>query len=138
MGAWGTAVFDNDDAADFANEIEDAGTFAEMRELLDRALSSVISSDEFLDNGDAGIAAAAAALVAAWDNPDLLGERAYSLEEWPRFAETLPDALKTKAGQVLDRVLRPGEDNELFLLWDEAGEWNEAAADIRRYRAALP
>ena len=34
MGAWGTAVFDNDDAADFANEIEDAGTFAEMRELL--------------------------------------------------------------------------------------------------------
>ena len=26
MGAWGTAVFDNDDAADFANEIEDAGT----------------------------------------------------------------------------------------------------------------
>ena len=138
MGAWGTAVFDNDDAADFANEIEDAGTFTKMRELLDRALSSVISSDEFLDNGDAGIAAAAAALVAAWDNPDLLGERAYSLEEWPRFAETLPDALKTKAGQVLDRVLRPGEDNELFLLWDEAGEWNEAAADIRRYRAALP
>ena len=96
MGAWGTAVFDNDDAADFANEIEDAGTFAEMRELQDRALTTVISSDEFLDNGDAGIAAAAAALVAAWDNPDLLGERAYSLEEWPRFAETLPDALKTK------------------------------------------
>ena len=105
-----------------------------MRELQDRALTTVISSDEFLDNGDAGIAAAAAALVAAWDNPDLLGERAYSLEEWPRFAETLPDALKTKAGQALDRVLRPGEDNELFLLWDEAGEWNRG----RRRHPPLP
>ena len=138
MGAWGTAVFDNDDAADFANEIEDAGTFAEMRELLDRALTTVISSDEFLDNGDAGIAAAAAALVAAWDKPELLGAGAYGPEVWPKYDESLPQELKTKAGQALDRVLRPGEDNELFLLWDEAGEWEAVVADICRYRAALP
>ena len=138
MGAWGTAVFDNDDAADFANEIEDAGSFAEMRELLDRALSTVINSDEFLDNGDASTGAAAAALIAAWDKPELLGERAYSLEEWPKFDAALPDELRAKAGQALDRILRPGDDNEHFLLGDEAGEWNDVAADIRRYRAALP
>jgi hypothetical protein len=138
MGAWGTAVFDNDDAADFANEIEDAGSFAEMQALLDRALTTVLDSVDFLDSPDAGVGVAAAALVAAWDNPDLLGERAYSLEEWPRFGEALPDALKAKAGQALDRVLRPGEDNEQFLLWDEAGEWDAVVTDIRRYRAALP
>ena len=138
MGAWGTAVFDNDDAADFANEIEDAGSFAEMQELLDRALATVLGSVEFLDCPDASMGVAAAALIASWDTPDLLGERAYSPEEWPRFDGTLPDALKMKAGQALDRVLRPGDDNELYLLWDEAGEWDEVVADIQRYRAALP
>jgi hypothetical protein len=138
MGAWGTAVFDNDDAADFANEIEDAGSFAELQELLERALAAVLGSVDFLDSSDASVGAAAAALVAAWDNPDLLGERAYSLEEWPRFDGTLPDALKARAGQALDRVLRPGEANELFLLWDEAGEWDKVVTGIRRYRAALP
>jgi hypothetical protein len=138
MGAWGTAVFDNDDAADFANEIEDAGSFAEIKGLLDRALTTVLGNGEFLDSPDAGMGVAAAALIASWDNPDLLGERAYSLEEWPRFAGALPDALKIKAGQALDRVLRPGDDNELYLLWDEAGEWDQVVADIGRYRAVLP
>jgi uncharacterized protein DUF4259 len=138
MGAWGTAAFDNDDAADFANEIEDAGSLAEVQELLDRALTTVLGSVDFLDSPDAGMGVAAAALVAAWDNPDLLCERAYSLEEWPRFDGTLPDVLRARAGQALDRVLRPGDDNELFLLWDEAGEWDQVVTDIRRYRAELP
>jgi hypothetical protein len=50
----------------------------------------------------------------------------------------LPDVLRARAGQALDRVLRPGDDNELFLLWDEAGEWDQVVTDIRRYRAELP
>lgn len=138
MGAWGTAVFDNDDAADFANEIEDAGSFAAVQALLDRALTAVLGSVEFLDSADASVGVAAAALVAAWDDPDLLGERAYSLEEWPRFDGRLPGVLKARAGQTLDRVLRPGDDNELLLLWDEAGEWDQVVTGIHRYRAALP
>ena len=114
------------------------GTFAELRELLDRALTHGPRQRRIPGQRGCRHRSRRGGAVAAWDNRILLGERAYSLEEWPRFDETLPDVLKTKAGQALNRVLRLGEDNELFLLWDEAGEWDQVVTDIGRYRTALP
>jgi hypothetical protein len=137
MGAWGTAVFDNDDAADFSGEISDLTSLAEVAERLGSALDDVLGNEGYLDNYEANRGVAAAALTAAWNRPELLPRTPYEPDKWPAFDQPLPGALRTKAAQVIDRVLRPDE-NEFYDLWADAGSWDTVVADIHRYRSALP
>lgn len=71
---------------------------------------------------------AAAALVVAWTEPEMLGsDAAYAPEPWPRTADPLPGYLKTKAAAVL----------ELAQLWAESGQTSEFTAEIDRWRSRL-
>ena len=137
MGAWDESVFGNDDAADFAGEISDAKSFAEVVELLDRAFDDLLDSDGYLDNAMVNSAVVAGALVAAWDNPELLPGTAYEPEGWPPFDQPLPAEVRVKAGRAIDRALT-ADDNEFVEFWMETELWDKVVADVQRYRSALP
>jgi hypothetical protein len=63
MGKWGYKPFENDTAADFSGDLDEAPE-SERLELLWAALSAVVESDGHVDAGRAGVATAAAAVVA--------------------------------------------------------------------------
>jgi hypothetical protein len=67
MGAWDIGPFDNDTAADFANDLDDAAEH-ERIPLLRRALDAVIACDAYLDS-DFGVEALAAVAIVASDLP---------------------------------------------------------------------
>lgn len=139
MGAWDESVFGNDDAADLSDEVRELTTYGEVIGRLGAALETVISSEGYLDCPEVSVGVAAAALVTAWDRPELLPKTPYEPENWPPFNQALPGDLRMKAAQAIDRALTPdGEVNEFFYLWDEANLWDAVVADIQRYRSALP
>lgn len=139
MGAWDESVFGNDDAADFSGDIRELTSYQDVIDRLGSALDDVIGNEGYLDCPDASVGVAAAALVAAWDHPELLPKTPYEPERWPPFDQPLPADLRTRAAQAIDRALIPdGETNEFFDLWDEANLWDAVVADIQRYRCVLP
>ena len=136
MGAWDATVFGNDEAADFANAIDDLGDREPIITLLRTTMVEVLGNLEYLDAFAGSEALAAAALVASWDQPDLLEAGAYGPESWPPSGGPAPADLRTLAGRAIDRLLNP-DDNELYDLWADAGDWDAFSADIGRYRSAL-
>lgn len=68
MGAWGTGAFDNDDAADFAGDLNDADP-GERPGLIREALEAAADNDDYLAASTASAAIAAAAVVAS-QQPD--------------------------------------------------------------------
>jgi hypothetical protein len=138
MGAWDETVFGNDDAADFSGDVRELTSYQDVVDRLGSALDDVLGIEGYLDNYEANRAIAAAALIAAWDNPELLPKTPFAPETWPPFDQRLPADLHTKAAQAIDRALTPdGETNEFYYLWDEAGLWDAVVADIQRYRNSL-
>jgi hypothetical protein len=128
MGTWGSDPFDNDGAADWGNDLDDArpqDRAAMVREAL-------TLDGGYLDADDGEIAIAAVAVVAAVTS-GTVPDSAY----WPDFLTygeglDLPDDLKGLASAALDRVT--GQDSELQELWTEGGpndEWDEEIAELR-------
>lgn len=137
MGAWSGSVFGNDDAADFSFEFDGANTVAKVTPIIENALDTVLESTPDLEAPDGAIGLAAAALVVAWNEPELLGnDVSYAPEPWPRTTEPLPERLRTKAAAALDRM-KDATGNELAQLWSESGETSEFAAEIDRWRSSL-
>jgi hypothetical protein len=137
MGAWDGSVFGNDDAADFSFEFDDANTVAKVAPIIENALDDVLASTTDLEAPEGAIGLAAAALVVAWDEPEMLGsDTAYAPEPWPRTADPLPGHLKTKAAAVLDRM-KDATGNELAQLWAESGQTSGFTTEIDRWRSRL-
>lgn len=137
MGAWDGSVFGNDDAADFSFEFDDANTVAKVAPIIEDALDDVLASTTDLEAPEGAIGLAAAALVVAWNEPEMLGsDAAYAPEPWPRTADPLPGHLKTKAAAVLDRM-KDATGNELAQLWAESGQTSEFTTEIDRWRSRL-
>jgi hypothetical protein len=128
MGAWGTGIFDNDDAADWAYGLADGGV-GYLEESLD-----VITPD-YLEIGDGTGALAAAETVAR-----LLGNggtsSAYSedVDAWVATQEAPPAASLVEAARAaVDRV--GGEESELAELWAESGDeagWRATLEDLQQ------
>lgn len=137
MGAWDVSVFGNDDAADFGYEFDDATTVAEVASIIEEALDLVLRATAEIDGCDGATGLAAAALVVAWEAPEMLeNDENYVPQPWPRSAAPLPEHLAVKAAMVLDRMNKE-EDNELAELWSESGQAVDFAAEIARWRARL-
>ena len=131
MGAWGTGVFDNDDAADWAYELEDASDLAPARQ----ALSATMDTDGYLELPEGASAVAAAAVVAASFDGNLKGlpER---IGEWiDDHPDTASRGDARLAIDALERVM--SEESELRHLWAEAPEGQEWAQEIERLRHRL-
>ncbi|MER7000573.1 DUF4259 domain-containing protein [Streptomyces sp. NPDC000410] len=129
MGTWDVGPFDNDTAADFCGDLDEAA--AEEREGIIRStLTGVIDTVGYLEAPESEEAVAAAALVAAQCLGGEPADPVYGPEE------PLPDltGLRDLALQALDRVVT--EPSELIDLWTESdgGPWR---ATINRLRNTL-
>ncbi|RBP08551.1 uncharacterized protein DUF4259 [Roseiarcus fermentans] len=130
MGAWGTGIFDNDTAADFAGAVAESGGVPALEAALDRALAA---GDVYLEAPQAEEALAAAEIVARTSQPSA-GPDPYtaSVDAW--IAANHPQvgaALRDKARRAIARVLT--EPSELLEVWMESGQyeaWAHAVRDV--------
>ncbi|MEU8804179.1 DUF4259 domain-containing protein [Spirillospora sp. NPDC048819] len=130
MGTWGPGPFDNDHAADFADDLDE--TEADQRaDVIRQALSAVAGHGQTTSRAaDPGIAAAA--LVAAQQPGGAPTDSVYGPEE---PIPPLPHDLVALAADVLDRVVAP--DSEVKELWAETADDHPWHDEIAKLRAAL-
>ena len=124
MSAWGVGPFDNDDAADFAGDLDDAPAHARI-EMIGAILERVADNTRF---SNAPRAVVAAALVASQCPGGAPVDPVFA----PRTpVPPLPAHLRELAIQALDNVLTTW----LAEAWDESPrgpEWRRTVADLRR------
>ena len=126
MGAWGSGPFENDDAADWAWELEEAQDDGVLR----AALEAAIRERGYLDIREGANAVAAAAVTAS----ALEGDHAGLSDEVISYLDRVgrPDAgLVELARRALDRVAK---DGELAELWDETDDpsWRQGLAALQQ------
>jgi hypothetical protein len=124
MGAWGSGPFENDDAADWAWELEEASDHGVLRD----AFQAALDETGYLDVREGANAVAAAAVVATALDGDAKGLSeevvAYIGRTGRPDADTVDLALR-----ALERV---GRDGELAELWDETDDpsWRAGMASL--------
>ncbi len=132
MGAWGHGVYDNDDAADWADDLAEGGV-ATLRQVL-----SSTPSDVYLESPEGSAMIAAANVVARLKSGG--GEQSPYAEgviEWVQAnqaAEWQPLVAPTLA--ALERVASR-EHSELYELWAEADSLQPWLAVLDEIRARL-
>lgn len=126
MGAWGAGTFDNDDAADWADELLGSADLTPARQ----ALAATTDSDDWLEIPEGARAVAAAAAVAASFDGDMRGlpEEVVEWLEDHAGAGTLADA--RLAIDALERVA--SVDSELREVWLEAANGSAWVEEIAR------
>ncbi|MFF1839550.1 DUF4259 domain-containing protein [Streptomyces sp. NPDC058231] len=128
MGTWDIGPFDNDTAADFGGDLDDAAS-EERESMIRGALKRAADPADYLGASDGERAVAAAALVVA-QHPD--GEPACSNYGPSEPLPDLPADLRTLAVDALDQVV--SELSELAKLWAEAANGPKWSQDIARLR----
>jgi hypothetical protein len=131
MGAWGMLAFDNDDANDWAYDLEDADDLS----LVESAFKAVEEAEDYVEAPDASNALAACEVLARLNGkPGYQNAYTEKVDEWVAAHPLIPPAeLLGRADAAIDRVL--GENSELRDLWsesDENGNWLAAVEDLRR------
>ncbi|MFJ9898500.1 DUF4259 domain-containing protein [Streptomyces sp. NPDC091280] len=127
MGKWGYKPFENDTAADFSGDLDEAHE-SERLGLLWAALSAVAASDGHVDAGRAEVAIAAAAVVAR-GFPD--GEQFQSAVCGPM--QSIPPVSSdfvTLAVRAVNRLL--DGDNDLSDDWSGEPEGEHWNGNLRR------
>ena len=131
MGTWSTLPFGNDDAADWAYELEDADDLAPIEE----AKSVVLAvGDAYLEAFEAAAAVAAIELLTCLvGRPGDTETYTEAADAWLKRIEIKPpDALMNQARLVLSRIL--SDDSELHELWrdgEDYDQWLDVMADLR-------
>jgi hypothetical protein len=132
MGTWSHESFGNDDAADWAADLEEAGDLDFVESTLDAVLDV---GKEYLEAPEAARAIAAAEAIARLQGR--FGTRdAHSegVDNWVSRGGVKPSpALAAKAQRALDRILT--EPSELLELWEDVEEevdnWKAAVQDLK-------
>jgi hypothetical protein len=124
MGAWGSGPFENDDAADWAWELEEAQDHVILRDTLQGALDET----GYLELPEGANAVAAVAVVATAIDGDAAGLSEEVVAYIGRTGRPDP-ALVDLALRALERV---GKDGELAELWDETDDpsWRAGMASL--------
>ena len=114
MGAWDVGPFDNDNAADFAGDLDDTPEHERIA-LIRTVLTTAADNDTYLDLDEGAPAVAAAALLAS----RLPGGGQFVPNSYGPKAPVpnLPADLVPLAISAVDRVL--AADSELASLWSE-------------------
>ncbi|MDR7152653.1 NAD-dependent SIR2 family protein deacetylase [Hydrogenophaga palleronii] len=132
MGTWSHEPFGNDDANDWAYDLEEVQDLS----LVEQALDQALDAEEYLEAPEGSNAVAAVEVLAK-----LLGQGTQSdaytekVDEWVKSAGVKPSTeLLEKAKRALVRVA--GENSELQELWAEAGS-DEWIASIKALQVAI-
>jgi hypothetical protein len=130
LGTWDAGPFDNDDAADFAGELDDTPE-GERVALIRSVLTAAVENNTYLDS-DEGAPAVAAAAIVAYRLPG--GEQFAPNGHGPEApVPDLPADLVPLAIDALDRVL--AADSELASLWAESsrgqGPWHTSILQLK-------
>ncbi|GAA1609703.1 DUF4259 domain-containing protein [Actinoplanes couchii] len=133
MGTWDFGPFDNDNAADWSGELQDAGPDQRVA-LIRQTLGEVLHESAYLDSDPANRAVAAAAVVASLQPSGSTLTTPYA----PDFLTgggtlEIPDDMPALALRALDRVV--GDDSEWRDLWEDG--LPKALAALRPIRDAL-
>jgi len=132
VGTWGIGPFDDDGASDWAWELQEAQDWSVVEVALRGAAE--VGGDAYLEAPDGQVAWAAAAVVAAADDPSAV-TLPDEVTNWvDRHREARPSATRPLALQAVQRVL--ADNSELAELWREAGE-DEWRANVEKVAAAL-
>jgi hypothetical protein len=132
MGTWGTGPFDDDGASDWAWELQEAQDWSVVEAALRGAAE--VGTDAYLEAPDGQVAWAAAAVVAAVDDP-LAASLPDDVRKWlDLHREARPSATRPLALRAVQRVL--ADNSELVELWQEAGE-DEWRASVEKVAAVL-
>jgi hypothetical protein len=133
MGTWDVGPFDNDTAADFCGDLDEAAA-GEREGIVRGILTRVIDTAGYLEAPESEEAVAAAALVAAQCPGGEPADPVYGPEE------PLPDltGLRDLALQALDRVMT--DLSELMDLWAESdgGPWRVNARRLQNVLLPQP
>ena len=135
MGTWDMGAFDNDAAADFAVDLDDAVP-ADRAQLIREALTAAADNKDYLVNSEACAAIAAAAIVASQQPEGPEVDSTYG----PDFLTgggsiDLPEDLVELSLRAIGRVL--DEESEWRDTWQEADQLDEAIGALEPIRAAL-
>jgi|SRR5262245_15364262 len=131
MGAWGSGIFENDTASDWALTLEEstdpsliADTLKSVLEIGGQYLEAPIAEE--------GLAAAEAVarMNGQWGTRDAYTE---PMDRWiARYNQPPSGELVRNAIAVIDRVLsQPSELLELWTEVDECRSWSASLADLR-------
>lgn len=131
MGAWSTSSFGNDNACDWAYDLEETTELGLVRETIQKVLDS---GQDYLEAPDAEEAIAAVEVIARLKGN--FGERnsyTETADNWVKaHPQHPPQDLVILASQALDRILQP--PSELLELWRESDEfeaWKKSVSDLK-------
>jgi hypothetical protein len=128
MGAWGTGIFENDDASDWVWELEDDDTGSVIVD----ALSAVVDTplEDLVEAPEACNALAAAEVVASASGKTVSALPGEATEWIGRNSGLVDATLIALARNAVDRI---AINSELKDLWDEAGdtEWEQVVNGLR-------
>ncbi|MBX7256466.1 MAG: DUF4259 domain-containing protein [Candidatus Hydrogenedentes bacterium] len=131
MGTWGSGIFENDAAADWAFGLEEAEDLSYVENTLDRVIQA---GDEYLEAPDAEEGLAAVEVVARlkgkWGIKSPYSEPVDMWVKKMKFKPS-PDLVK-KAIAVVNRVVvEPSELLEMWTETDELDEWKDSVAELK-------
>jgi hypothetical protein len=134
MGAWSTLPFGNDDAAEWAYNLEDADDLGPVEEALARVLAT---GSEYLESPEANEALAAIEILACLGgNPGDTETYTEAADAWVgRTTVTPPSELVDQAQVVIDRIV--GDNSELRELWEDSDEYEQWLATVADLRARV-
>lgn len=128
MGAWGTGNFENDDALDWVDDLEECEDASAVRS----ALTTVTGwpAAEQLESIDCCVALAAAEMVAA-----ALGHPSVDFpeeaEDWlERRGQELGEEEHQLARAIVERIRRNSELKDLYADSDSLEEWLDVLKDL--------
>ena len=126
MGVWDHSTFGNDDACDWAGDLQGYQDLTLIKDTLDRVVQT---GDGYLESFDALQAIAAAEVVARLRGQfGLQNSYTESVDTWVEsHPQNVPIDLTQKSVLVLDRILT--QPSELLELWEESDlfeAWKES------------
>jgi Domain of unknown function (DUF4259) len=134
MGAWAADTFGNDNACDWAFDLEKSKDLSLVENTLDAVLSQ---GEEYIDASNASEALAAIEAIARLQGN--WGERnAYSepVDKWVEKTKFQPSArLAQKAHRVIERIV--AEDSELKELWEESDDYEAWLAFVAELKSRV-
>ena len=134
MGAWGSQIFENDGAMDFAASVTDGGGLAALEECFDQVIEV---GDDYLDSSISEEALMAAEIVARLTGrPGPQSSYLQEVDAWIARQRAKPaPALVDKARRAVERIL--GDDSEIVELWQDSDSFESWKADVESIRARL-